>query len=662
VKTLAVFITWLFIALQLQAQSLQIDSLNKILKRPVVLHDTSRAKLYIDIANRWSKLNPDSALFFANVAYNLSAKHNFKHGLAESRSTKGWVNINMGKFSEGYQNYRDALQHFVELRDEKGQASVYNGLGVTYGMQENYTQALQYFLKALKIFERHSMKSGMASCYIKIGTLYQRIHEYDKSLQNYSNAIALAESMDDKASQAHSYNNIGVIYGITQQFEKRIDATLKAKHLAEESGAFPALANSYTNLGMAYTELKQYNLADSNLHKGLHHLKQLKNKEQIARTYNGLATLYLNQQQHFKAKLYLDSSNALADELNNKSILYDNYDALISVSKAEGKFETATLLYEKMLALKDTLFDAEKNSQIEKLKAGHDLERKQITIDGLTKENLLKTKQRNNLILAVALGALLLLLLIFSLINIKRKNNLLLQSKKELKELNDLKDKFFSVLSHDLRSPIGNILLVIDFLNSDINISKEERTDLLKKLKSATTSTLETMDNMLAWGKFQSQNLHNSPKTIVLHQLLERVSRFLNQSAQAKSITIVNNIEQGCSLIADEDQLEFILRNLISNALKFSHSGGKVEVWVRRLDASIFIYIRDYGVGMSKQLQEKIFTTERVTINGTAGEIGSGLGLALCQEFIGQNKGALTVKSEEGKGTTFAIKLPSKEL
>jgi signal transduction histidine kinase len=660
-RALAVFITWLLIALQLYAQSPQIDSLYNIIKRSSALHDTSRARIYIDMANRWSKINPDSALFFANLAYQLSAGQNFRPGLAESRSTQGWVNINMGRFLEGNQYYQDALQHFSALKDERGQASVYNGLGVTYGMQENFPEALRYFLKALVIFEKNSMKTGMASCYIKIGTVYEKIHEYDKSLYNYQKAIELAESVNDKVNMAHGYNNIGVIFGITRQYEKSIAATLKAKQLAEETHTFTALANSYTNLGMAYTEQKQYNLADSNLHKGLYYLKQLKNQEQIARTYNGLATLYLNEEKYREAKVYIDSSNAIANELNNKSILFDNYDALISISKAEGKFETATALYEQLLALKDTLFNAEKNTQVEKLKASYDLEKKQVIIESLKRENVNKTKQRNNLVLAVLIGGLLLMLLVISFVKIKKKNKLLHESKKELKELNDLKDKFFSVLSHDLRSPIGNILLVIDFLHADFDISKDERVNLFKKLKSATTSTLETLDNMLAWGKYQSEHTVNVPKPVNARQTLERVSRLLDQSAQTKSITIINNIDQAHVVHADEHQFEFILRNLVSNALKFSHAGGKLEVWARRLDSSIFIYVRDYGIGMSQQLQTKIFTNERVTINGTAGEIGSGLGLALCQEYIAQNKGTLTVKSEVGKGTTFVIKLPSKE-
>jgi signal transduction histidine kinase/uncharacterized protein YeeX (DUF496 family) len=661
-KTLAVFITWLLLAMQLQAQTPALDSLRSLLVKTPLEQDTSRTRLFIEMSNRWSRINPDSALFFANAAYKLSAKQNFKAGLAESLSTKAWVNIHMGNFAEGYEHYINALNHFSEIKDESGIASVYNGLGVTYGMQENYTVALQYFFRALKIFERNKMTAGMASCYLKIGTLNQKIHDYDKALENFKKSIQLSELINDKVNQAHGYNNIGTIYGIRHEYEKCIEATTKSKELAEESKSISALASSYMNMGMAYSELKNYSIADTNLNKALYYFKQLKSKEQIARTYNGLANLYFGENQISKAKRFIDSSNAIARELNNKSILYDNLETMVGISRLEGRLDTAAIYYEAMLSLKDSLFNSEKNNQIEKLKGSYDLEKKQATIEDLKKDNISKTKQRNSLILAIVIGSLLTLLLIFSFIDIKRKNRLLSQQKAELKELNNLKDKFYSILSHDLRSPICNILLVIDFLSSDIATSAEERVDLLKKLKSATSSTLETMDNLLQWGKFQTNNIAVVSKKINLQEAVERVVRFLNQSANNKSIAIVNKVEEPFIVNADENQFEFILRNLVSNSLKFSYPGSKVEIWARKLDGHVCLYVRDYGTGMSKELQENLFkANERSSTNGTAGEIGSGLGLVLSKEFITQNNGQLTVKSEVGAGTTFAIKLPDRE-
>ena len=658
-KVIVVIFIWLSIAVHLRAQTPAFDSLHRIYNTTPSNNDTARAKIILGIANLWTRINPDSSLFYAHEAYELSSKKSFTPGIAESLNIMGWISINMGNFEEGEKAYNKALQYFTDIQDQKGIASVYNGLGVTFGMQENYNQALQYFLKALKIFEKNNMVAGMASCYLKIGTLYQKIHEYDKSLESFRKCIQYAETIGDKVNQAHAYNNIGTIYGIRKQYQQCIEAALKSKAFAEETKTITALANAHMTLGMAFSETKQYEYADTNLNKALFYFKILKNKEQLARTYNGLGNLYLGLKNYVSARLMIDTSNTIGKELNNQSILYDNLETLIDISKSQGDFEKATQYYAALISLKDTLYNAEKTKSIEKLKDEYELDKKQNTIEELKRENRLKTKQRNDLFLTVVVGSLLVILLILSFLDIKNKNKLLSKSKKELNELNDLKDKFFSILSHDLRSPISNILLVIDFLSEDFNINENDREELFKKLKASTSSTLETMDNILQWGKLQSQNESVSSKVFDIKETAGRVCRFLQQTASNKSITLINKIDDSIYLRADENQIEFIIRNLISNSLKFSHSGSKVEIWARQMDEELHIYVKDYGMGMGKKVLDNLFNPNiKTSLNGTSGEIGSGLGLVLCKEFITKNKGTLTVKSEEGVGTTFAISLP----
>jgi len=659
-KILALLLAGLMITLHSISQSPTIDSLKKVLSSTSRGDEAARVQLFIQLSDYWSNVDPDSALYFAESGYLLAERKGLTPQMAQSLVNIGWIKINTGAFAEGYEAYTNALTYYTQLKDENGKASVYNGLGVTFGMQEKYTEALPYFLKALTIYEKNQTLKGLTSCYIKIGVLHHKIHQYDKALYNFEKALELTKKTGDKSNAAHAYINIATIYGEIEQYEKSLEATLKAKQIAEEIKSIPSIAHAYLNMGMAYSELKQYALADTNLHKALILFKQLKNQEQISRTYNNIATLYFNKKQFAKATEFIWLSNAIAEELNNKQLLYDNYNVLIEIAKTAGKFEEATNYYDKLLALKDTLFNAEKNNSIEQLKAAHELEKKQITIEELTKDNAVTIRQRNNLLIATACGALLIALLIISLIHIKRNNKLLSQSKKELKELNDIKDKFFSILSHDLRSPMSNILLSIDLMGGDYSLTEAEKKELLDKLKSSTSSALETMDNMLTWGKYQLQNTSNLPVQIKVQEMAERVCRFLHDTANNKSITISNKIVEPFVVTADENQLEFIIRNLLSNALKFSHANSKVEIWARKLNSSICIYIKDFGTGMSKELQERLFDPQkRVSMNGTSGEIGSGLGLILCHEFIKKNNGSLTVKSEPGLGTTFAIKLPA---
>lgn len=363
-------------------------------------------------------------MYYAKAAYALSAKNNFKTGIAESLTNQGYININSGRLAQGYENYQLAMELFNEINDEKGRASVYEGLGVTYGMQENYTEAMSYFNKALTIQERIGSPGVIANSYIKIGLLHQKNDEEEKALKSFERALLLSKKAGDKRNEASAYVNIGMLYGEKGQFEKLLEATEKAKVISEEANYIPIAATAYINIGMAYKELNQYSKAESYLNKAIKYFTQLKNQEQVARTYNGLANLHIKQKQYKQAVECVKTSNQIAEGLNNKLLLYDNYELIIEIDKVKGKFENIDKYYTRLLALKDTLFIAEKNNSLEHLKASYLLEEKQETIDKLKKENLAKTRQRNNLIILFAVGCIFTAILASNFINIKRKTDL----------------------------------------------------------------------------------------------------------------------------------------------------------------------------------------------------------------------------------------------
>jgi signal transduction histidine kinase len=182
---------------------------------------------------------------------------------------------------------------------------------------------------------------------------------------------------------------------------------------------------------------------------------------------------------------------------------------------------------------------------------------------------------------------------------------------------------------------------------------------MFESLKSSTTSTLETMDNMLAWGKQQIKDNKSEIEEVNIHEVADRVCRFLKHSADNKSIQFVNHINSDVHIMADNNRLEFVLRNLMSNALKFSHYNSKVELWTSADDTYVNIHVKDFGTGMKKELQERLFDVNKTqSTQGTAGEMGTGLGLILSKEFINQNNGSLLVSSNPGEGTTFTIRHP----
>jgi len=240
---------------------------------------------------------------------------------------------------------------------------------------------------------------------------------------------------------------------------------------------------------------------------------------------------------------------------------------------------------------------------------------------------------------------------------------------KQLKEVNATKDKFFSIIAHDLKSPFNTMLGF-----SKLLLEKFEKYDVQKQkqflgiLRDDIQNTYKLLENLLLWSRSQRGTIDFHPENISLYLVLVETIDVLKHTAASKSITIKNKIAENIIVKADFSMLSTILRNLISNAIKFTPKGGIIEVGCRHvetygrtsLQANTFfeIYVKDSGVGMEKQKQLEIFNIlENISTSGTEGETGTGLGLILCKEFVEKHGGEIWVESELGKGSRFSFTL-----
>ncbi len=667
-KKIALFATSVLITLCATSQSRVLDSL-----KTSALHasqDSMLANNWTSTADEYIKYNLDSALRFAQKSYKLSSTIKYSVGVADALAMQAKVFLTKGAYAKAYELYLEALHKFTMLNHPAGIAKVDNGLGQTFQKQGNYTRALQYFQRALTIQQSLKTKSGLALTYLNMGIINSETNQLAKAEGFYLKASHLAEAEGDKLMSIAIHMHMGTLYADLHENKKALHALVRAKNLSLIAGQLTSVAEAYLNMGNTYRKIGQYDSASVSFNNALIYFTQLQDANNMARVYSGVATLLVQQKNFERALQYINKSNEIARELSDKSILYVNYKLLVDVSKATMNYKQAYAYYDKVLRLKDSLFNAEKLSSIENVKAFYDLEQKQKTIEELKEDNEVKTRQRNYLILLVSLVVLSLILLAYSASQIKDKTKLLQHQKQlveeqkdeletqknELEDLNLVKDKFFSVLSHDLRSPMGNILGLLNLISQEGIIGEHEKQQLFNRLKLSTSSALETMDNMLAWGKNQIKENKMQIKEVNVYEVAERVCRFLNQSAENKSIQIVNQINPSVKIMADKNRLEFVIRNLISNALKFSHKNSRIELWTSADDDFVNIHVKDFGTGMKRELQEKLFdVNKRESVNGTAGETGSGLGLALSKEFITQNNGDILVNSEPGMGTIFTI-------
>lgn len=247
------------------------------------------------------------------------------------------------------------------------------------------------------------------------------------------------------------------------------------------------------------------------------------------------------------------------------------------------------------------------------------------------------------------------------LINSKRKIEL---QTRELTQANSLKDKMFSVISHDLRSPISSIKLALDFIsNGFLKPGEELYNDTIKDLVKTTDEAYVLLENLLGWAKSQSNILKVVPESLDLKPLASSVAGLLKLTSENKKIRIENNIPEGIIVFADMQMIQSVIRNLLSNALKFTPENGLIEMNAVKMDTEVKISIKDSGVGISQPNLKRIFDQDQpVKTFGTNKESGSGLGLILCKDFVEKNGGRIWVESEEGKGSTFSFTIPVNNL
>ncbi|MCI1778631.1 MAG: response regulator [Bacteroidales bacterium] len=245
-----------------------------------------------------------------------------------------------------------------------------------------------------------------------------------------------------------------------------------------------------------------------------------------------------------------------------------------------------------------------------------------------------------------------------SLVNAKR---VILQQTEELKKIISSRDRIYSVIAHDLRSPIGSIKMVINMLLNNVTEEKigPDLFEILKGANLTAENTFALLDNLLKWTKSQTGALNVVFQNIDINELIESMVDVFNLMTQVKNISLETYGSKSPILVrADIDMIKTVLRNLLSNAIKFSHKGSSVEIRVEEDEKFAKVYVIDHGVGISEENMEKIMQdNSNLSTYGTENEEGSGLGLLLVKDFVKQNGGEFDIKSVEGEGSTFGFSL-----
>ena len=655
IKTVSIYVVALLIHFSCFGQDQLPGLLNKLQKST---NDSESARCYSNISNYYMYSNVDSAYYYLNKGLKKFTESNYQYGIASMTKYLGILDASHGNLEMAKKREQEALGIFKELKDQKNIGITLNELGSIEGRKGNYDVATDFFISALKVNTDASDDDGKVVSYTNLGMINGFTNNFDVSLDYYNKALALVKDTNQVRTICDLNINIGTVYGRKGEFKKAGEYIERAKEKSNKTELVDVYIYALLNLGIVYQNLNDNKTATEYLNEALQLTRQKNMPSEETQVTINLATLTMKSDPK-KSIALLDGALVIAKKLNSKSLLADIYFNLVEVNKGLGNYKAVTELLEEEMNVTDSLYTIEKAKEIANLQAVYELEQSNSKIKQL---NLSMQQQqlRKDIMIVIVLSLIVIVVFIGIYLTKKRQlYKIVYQQKEELLKSNTIKDKLFSIIGHDLRGPLGNIYMVMELLESETD--KQERQKTLDMLKTQTQYAINTLDTLLIWGNSHLNNNKAKPALIDVTEYINRSLQLLNIAAKQKNISFVNNIATGELTEVDPNHFDFIVRNLISNAIKYSYNGGTVEIDLIKdmLPGYKVFSITDHGVGIGAEQMAKIFEAIGKSTNGTVGEKGTGLGLMLCKEFAIANGGDVWVESSAGKGARFYFSFKS---
>lgn len=556
------------------------------------------------------------------------------------RTEQTLVFLSMARVFEAVGNHAKSIsllnqaQSVYPAPDDPLSLLVLSELGRVYTLADSTEEAFDNYSRLLQLSIAAKQKKRQADAYFYLGVLLTRKSRYDSALANHKEALTLQRQLNDKAGEINSLNEIGDLYLRMKNTDRALANYVAALEVSQAVKDDDAIARSYNNAGKLYYTQKNYQRAVANLELALQKAQQAKNLVQMEISTNYLSWCYKELNDFKKSLQYREQHLGI--------------ESMIQRERDER-----------------TLIEME-NSSV--------LDQKKIEIDRLDAKRIAHEKQlaeekRTRYFLFALIGlTAVIATLIFYFYRSKRKSNLVLQAANdkitqqniELQQLNATKDKFFSIISHDLKGPLNSLTsfsgLLINYFDS---LSKEEIQTLAKDLDKSLKNLFALLENLLEWSRSQTGAIEFKPEHFDLTEVITQNIDLLAAQAGTKEIKLIYADAQPITVHAHKNSVNTVIRNLISNAIKFTPKGGTITVTAKPSNEEALISIADNGVGMSQEVINKLFRIDtKHSTKGTADEKGTGLGLVLCKDFVEKNKGSIGVHSEEGKGSTFYFTLP----
>lgn len=629
------------------------DATNDLLQQlRVSKNDSARVALYRKISEVYMYTRPDSSTWYAREGLVVSRKARLRKGEASLLCQIGQINQIHGNLNLSRKYLLEALVLSRDIHYPEGIGAACSGLGVIEGKNGNLGEATRYFIEALKMAEQSHSTGGIIETNIKLGLVNELNDNLDKALYYYARAEKLNKTQPISSSSFTLMNNIGIVYAkkgdiqtALEYFEKGITQSDTPRFAGIHLNLLGNAGNAFEHLGNKQKALEYHK-------RMLDKAQQIRMPEEEARALVNLATV-LKKDSAVKSIQYLNAALGIAQKLNLKELQSLIFKSLSEIYKQQQNYQSALAALEQHHRVEDSLFNLTRTREIATLEASYELEESRGRIQKLELDNQQRTFERNiGGVLAISVLAILVILTVY-FIKIRRLN-------KDLKESNQVKDKLFSIIGHDLSGPVAGTTNLLSLMNQS-DFTPEEQKLMLAELHKQSELTAGVLNSLLNWGKTQLQGVGVHSVTFAPAEIIQKNMQVLQPMANNKQIAMSASVSNDIRIRADQDHFDFIIRNLVSNAIKFTHSMGAIHIEASATQQEGFVVfsVKDNGTGISQEIKAHLFNINPKRSYGTKGEKGTGLGLMLCREFVEANHGRIWLDSTEGTGTTFYFTLPA---
>ncbi len=644
--------------------------------------DTTGLKYRIVQLDTIARQNFDSLYVKSHIALKESRQCNYKYGEWACALQLSLAHLNKGDNDSAIYYANNALQTGNLLNEKNTIAYAHKRLGACYRTTCDFEKSVYHFIECEKYARETSNDLLLIDALANKGITYRMMKDFPAALRIFNAIPKECPKLMDNFNRFLIDSNVGHVYFDQGQYQRALTNFTEAKRFALQIGDSLNIALSDRNLGNAYFRLGNYELAEKYINDALIYYRRMFDWPTIETLLRTKGCILLRNGKYREAASVFSNSMLISIRLGGGRTLLSNYRNLASTYKDWRRSEPSNLrllqqeneFLLKSVQLQDSLFMRENTEKALELERKYDSERKNAQIAVLEKET--EIQKSRQLILFTGMGVLVLVMgvLVVAFQYVRKTNRTLLSKNyqieqqksqievqnKQLERSISTQNKLFSIIAHDLRSPLASIsnisvLLKMNFERGDF----EKSENLVGKLEQRNTQVLQLTDNLLNWASSQTGRIKFMSEKLSVKEMLEEIVALFDENARQKNIQITCDFPEDLYVFADILSMKTVFRNLINNAIKFSFPETEVKVSYFQQKDEVIVKISDQGIGIPQESQHILFEiTNKKQQLGTNGEKSSGLGLVICKEFVEQNKGRIWMNSVPQKGTDFFVSLP----